>query len=70
MARQWLTVQRASLELLDPDPDQVARNVMALRKTVERLAGQELLGDQTLEIDATPGAHPNRGSRLQTEMTR
>ena len=56
-------IERAGLVLLDPDPDQVAGDVVALRESVQGLAGQELLRDQPLELDAVGsvschGFHP------------
>jgi hypothetical protein len=47
-----ILVKRPRLVLVHPDPDQVAREVVALRQTVERFAAQEFLNDKTLEIDA------------------
>jgi len=45
VSRSGVFIERAGLKLLDPDPDQVARNVVAFRETVERLARNEFLGD-------------------------
>jgi len=45
ISRSGVFIERAGLKLLDPDPDQVARNVVAFRETVERLARNEFLGD-------------------------
>ena len=47
------------------DADQVARDVVTLRQPVEGLAGQELLGELTLEFDAVRsvlhhGFHPSK----------
>ena len=44
-------VERAGLEPLDPDADQIARQVVALRQAVERLAREKLLCDLTLELE-------------------
>ena len=52
MSRSGVFIERAALKLLDPDPDQVARNVVAFRETVERLARNEFLGDLPFEFDA------------------
>ena len=41
-----------SLKLLDPDSDQVARDVVAFGETVECLARNEVLGDLSFELDA------------------
>ena len=37
MSRSGVFIERAGHKLLDPDPDQVARNVVAFREAVERL---------------------------------
>src|SRR3546814_15894216 len=52
VGRRRVLVERAGLVLLDPDADQVARDVVTLRQTVQRLAGEKLLRDLTLEVDA------------------
>ena len=41
VSRSGVFSERAGLKLLDPGPDQVARNVVAFRETVERLAGND-----------------------------
>jgi hypothetical protein len=51
-------VEGARLILLNPDADQIAANIVALREPVQRLAGEKLLGDLTLEFDAVCGAWP------------
>jgi hypothetical protein len=53
-----LIVVFAGLELLDPDEDQVAREVVALAKTVQRLAAEVFLADAALELDAVCGVWP------------
>ncbi|MCB1374409.1 MAG: orotidine 5'-phosphate decarboxylase [Rhodobacteraceae bacterium] len=63
-----IVVERARLVLANPDPDQVARNVVALREPVQCLTGQEFLGDLTLELDAVRsvlhhGFHPSKARR-------
>jgi hypothetical protein len=45
-------VERAGLRLLDPDPDQIARQVMAPAERMKRLAGVVLGDDPALEVDA------------------
>src|SRR3546814_7032290 len=55
-----------------PDADQVARDVVTLRQTVQRLAGEKLLRDLPLELDAmgtvschglhSPKARPTRSN--------
>src|SRR3546814_3014030 len=52
VGRRRVLVERAGLVLLDPDADQVARDVVTLRQTVQRLAGEKLLRDLPLELDA------------------
>ena len=52
VSRSGVFIERAGLKLLDPDSDQVARNVVAFRETVERLARNEFLGDLPFEFDA------------------
>src|ERR1700722_13079386 len=44
--------QSPSLKLLDPDSDQVARDVVALGETVECFARNEVQGDLSFELDA------------------
>src|SRR3546814_13858414 len=70
VGRRRVLVERAGLVLLDPDADQVARDVVTLRQTVQRLAGENLLRDLPLELDAmgtvschglpSPKARPTR----------
>lgn len=45
----------AILEPLDPDADQISRQLVALRQAMKRLASEKLLCDLTLELD-TVGA--------------
>lgn len=47
-----LGVELAGLNLLDPEPDQVAGDVVALGKAVQALSLQVGLGDLVLEVDA------------------
>src|ERR1700722_4973265 len=42
----------ARLVTFNPDTDQIAREIVALLQTVERLASQKLLRDLTLKFDA------------------
>ena len=52
LGRRHVLVERTGLRLLDPDPDQVARQVMASAERVKRLPGVVLGNDLTLEVDA------------------
>ena len=52
VGRSGIFVEGARLVPLNPDPDQIARNVVALRQTVQCLASKELLCDLTLKFDA------------------
>ena len=52
LGRRHVLVERAGLRLLDPDPDQVARQVMASAERVQRLPGVVFGNDPTLEVDA------------------
>jgi hypothetical protein len=45
-------VKGAGLVLLNPDPDQVSTDVVALGEPMQGLAGQEFLNDLALEFDA------------------
>jgi hypothetical protein len=45
-------VQGAGFILLNPDPDQLTRNIMSLGKRVQALPGNEFLRDLPLERDA------------------
>jgi hypothetical protein len=45
IGRSGIFIERACLKFLDPDADQVARDVVALRESVERLARNKFLGD-------------------------
>ena len=47
-----VVIEPAFLISADPDADQVARDVMLLRKAVQRLAGNELLRDLAFELNA------------------
>ena len=47
-----ILIEAAGLVLLNPDPDQVSADVMALGEPVKGLPGQELLSDLALELDA------------------
>jgi len=55
-----ILVEDASLVSLDPRADQIARDVVALRQPMERFAGQKLLSDLALELDAL-GTMPGHG---------
>lgn len=52
IGRRDILVERTRLILLDPDPDQIAGNIVALRQAVQRLAAKILLADLLLEFDA------------------
>jgi hypothetical protein len=47
-----IPVEDASLVSLDPQADQIARDVVALRQPMERLARETLLSHPALELDA------------------
>ena len=56
-------VQGADFILLNPDPDQLPRDIMPLGKPIKRLSGNELLCDLPFERDAVGtlsghGFHP------------
>ncbi len=44
-----VVIEDAGFVFLDPDPDELTRNVMALRQTMQRLATQILVNDLALE---------------------
>lgn len=52
LGRRHVLVESARLRLLDPDPDQVARQVMASAERVKRFPGVVVGNDLTLEVDA------------------
>jgi hypothetical protein len=52
LGRRHVLVERAGLRLLDPDPGQVARQVMASAERMQRLPGVVLGNDLTLEVGA------------------
>ena len=45
-------VKGAGFVFLNPDPDQIAADVVALGEPMQGLAGQEFLSDLVLELDA------------------
>jgi hypothetical protein len=47
-----IVVERAGFVLLNPDSDQVARDVMPFRQAMQRLSTREFLGDLAPELDA------------------
>ena len=51
IGRAGILIKGPSLKLLDPDSDQVARDVVAFGETVECLARNEVQGD--LSFDST-----------------
>jgi hypothetical protein len=51
IGRRGVLVEDAGLIPLDPDADQIARDVVAFLQTVERIASQKLLSDLTLKLD-------------------
>jgi hypothetical protein len=55
-----ILVEDASLVSLNPEADQIARDVEALRQPMERLAGEKLLSNLALELDAV-GTMPGHG---------
>ena len=62
--------QRPRLKLLDPDSDQVARDVVAFGEIVECLARNEVQGGLSFELNAmcaVSGAHSVRGLKLHAE---
>src|SRR6478752_6211296 len=63
IGRAGILIKGPSLKLLDPDSDQVARDVVAFGETVECLARNEVQGDLSFELDAMDavlghGFHP------------
>src|SRR6185312_130922 len=52
IGRAGILIKGPSLKLLDPDSDQVARDVVAFGETVECLARNEVQGDLSFELDA------------------
>jgi hypothetical protein len=61
--RAGILIKGPSLEVLHPDSDQVARDIVAFGKAVKCLAGNEVLGDLPFELDAMgavlgQGFHP------------
>jgi hypothetical protein len=52
VGRAGILIKGPSLKLLDPDSDQVARDVVAFGETVDCLARNEVLGDLSFELDA------------------
>jgi hypothetical protein len=62
-SRAGILIKGPSLKLLDPDSDQVARDVVAFGETVECLARNEVQGNLSFELDAMDavlghGFHP------------
>src|SRR5580692_9806183 len=63
IGRAGILIKGPSLKLLDPDSDQVARDVVAFGETVECLARNEVQRDLSFELDAMDallghGFHP------------
>ena len=56
LGRRDVLVERTGLRLRDPDPDQVARQVMASAERVKRLPGVVLGNDLTLQVGAVDGS--------------
>ena len=52
VGRSDVFVEGTALISFDPDTNEIARNIMALLQSVERLVTQKLLSDLTLELDA------------------
>ena len=52
IGRDRILIKTTGLILLDPDPDQVARDVVAFGKPVQGLAAQVLLGNLPLVLGA------------------
>jgi hypothetical protein len=58
-------VQGAGLVFLNPDADQLPRDVVPLGQSMQRLTSKELLGNLTLELNAmgtllSHGLHPSK----------
>jgi Aldo/keto reductase family len=51
VGRRGVLVEGTGLISLDPDADQIARDVVAFLQTVKRIASQKLLNDLTLKLD-------------------
>jgi hypothetical protein len=71
IGRAGILIKCFSLELLDPDSNQVARDVVAFGKTMECLAGNEVLGDLSFELDAMGaalghGSHPLKARQCRS----
>jgi hypothetical protein len=63
IGRRQIFIESARLKLVDPDPDQIAGDVMPLRVGMQCLAAQILLGNLLLELNAAGsvlrmGLHP------------
>src|SRR5580700_10082342 len=58
--RSGIFIKCPGLKLVNPDPDQVARDVVTFGETVECLASEEFLGNLPLEVDAV-GTVPGHG---------
>jgi hypothetical protein len=52
-----ILIKVAGLILLNPHSDQVSADVMALAEPMKGLAGQELLSDLALQLDAVRAVH-------------
>ena len=73
LGRRHVLVERTGLRLLDPDPDQVARQVMATAERVKRLPGVVLGNDLTLEggaVAAVSGYGPSSSSESPAPVNR
>ena len=67
LGRRHVRIERAGLRLVDPDPDQVARQVMASAKGTERLSSMTLGDNLALELDAVAAVS---GHRLSPQKAR
>src|SRR5919106_4019685 len=65
-----VVVEGAGLVLRDPDPDQIAAEVVPLRQTMQGLASEELLGDLALERDAVGSMLSCHGSSSENPALR
>jgi hypothetical protein len=60
-----IVIEGAGLVSLNPDANELARDVMSLGESMQRLPGNELLGNLALELDAVGtvlghGLHPSK----------
>jgi hypothetical protein len=65
-----VVVESAGFVLCDPDPDQIAAQVVPFRQTMQRLASEEFLGDLALERDAVGSMLSCHGSSSENPAPR